>query len=149
MAGADEVHLEQGIEGVHAHPRFESTPIIFVTGVHVSELDRLKGYELGAVDYVYVPVVPEILRSKVAVLVELHCQRLELKRLNDSLTEANSVPTPVVPDASACPLCGPRSRGALSMRPRLPETSQAETRPSLPGAQATSRDGPASRTAMT
>ena len=44
-------------------------------GVHVSELDRLKGYELGAVDYVYVPVVPEILRSKVAVLVELHCQR--------------------------------------------------------------------------
>lgn len=75
---------------VHSHPRFESTPIIFVTGVHVSELDRLKGYELGAVDYVYVPVVPEILRSKVAVLVELHCQRLELKRLNDSLTEANS-----------------------------------------------------------
>jgi signal transduction histidine kinase len=70
---------------IHAHPRFESTPIIFVTGVHVSELDRLKGYELGAVDYVYVPVVPEILRSKVAVLVELHCQRLELKRLNDSL----------------------------------------------------------------
>jgi signal transduction histidine kinase len=75
---------------IHAHPRFESTPIIFVTGVHVSELDRLKGYELGAVDYVYVPVVPAILRSKVAVLVELHCQRLELKRLNDSLTEANS-----------------------------------------------------------
>ena len=74
---------------IHAHPRFESTPIIFVTGVHVSELDRLKGYEVGAVDYVYVPVVPEILRSKVAVLVELHCQRLELKRLNESLTEAN------------------------------------------------------------
>src|SRR5688572_30049960 len=71
-------------------PRFESTPIIFVTGVHVSELDRLKGYEVGAVDYVYVPVVPEILRSKISVLVELHCQRLELKRLNDSLTEANS-----------------------------------------------------------
>ena len=74
---------------IHQHPRFESTPIIFVTGVHVSELDRLKGYEVGAVDYVYVPVVPEILRSKISVLVELHCQRLELKRLNDSLTEAN------------------------------------------------------------
>ncbi len=77
-------------ELIHAHPRFESTPIIFVTGVHVSELDRLKGYELGAVDYVYVPVVPQILRSKIAVLVELHCQRLELKRLNASLIEANS-----------------------------------------------------------
>ena len=74
---------------IHEHPRFESTPIIFVTGVHVSELDRLKGYELGAVDYVYVPVVPEVLRSKVAVLVELHCQRLELQRLNASLSRAN------------------------------------------------------------
>jgi signal transduction histidine kinase len=74
---------------IHQHPRFESMPIIFVTGVHVSELDRLKGYEVGAVDYVYVPVVPEILRSKVAVLVELHRQRQELKRLNESLTEAN------------------------------------------------------------
>ena len=43
---------------IHHHPRYESTPIIFVTGVHVSDLDRLKGYEVGAVDYVYVPVVP-------------------------------------------------------------------------------------------
>src|SRR5687768_234870 len=74
---------------IHQHPRFESMPIIFVTGVHVSELDRLKGYEVGAVDYVYVPVVPEILRSKVSVLVELHRQRQELRRLNESLTEAN------------------------------------------------------------
>jgi signal transduction histidine kinase len=74
---------------IHGHPRFEGTPIIFVTGLHLSELDRLKGYEVGAVDYVYVPVVPEILRSKVAVLVELHCQRLELKRLNTSLQDAN------------------------------------------------------------
>ena len=39
--------------------------------MHITDLDRLKGYELGAVDYVYVPVDPEILRSKVAVLVEL------------------------------------------------------------------------------
>ncbi|MGH8204582.1 MAG: response regulator [Steroidobacteraceae bacterium] len=75
---------------IHEHPRFEGTPIIFVTGVHVNELDRLKGYELGAVDYVYVPVVPEILRSKVAVLVELHCQRIELMRLNQSLSQANA-----------------------------------------------------------
>ena len=75
---------------IHDHPRFEGTPIIFVTGVHVSELDRLKGYGLGAVDYVYVPVVPEILRSKVAVLVELHSQRMELQRLNASLSQANA-----------------------------------------------------------
>jgi signal transduction histidine kinase len=75
---------------IHEHPRFEKTPIIFVTGVHVTELDRLQGYQLGAVDYVSIPVVPEILRSKVAVLVELYCQRRELQRLNQSLEEANT-----------------------------------------------------------
>ncbi len=57
--------------------------------MHVTELDRLKGYKLGAVDYVYIPVVPEILRSKVSVLVELHLQRRELQTLNRSLEEAN------------------------------------------------------------
>lgn len=75
---------------IHEHPRFERTPIIFVTGIHVSELDRLQGYKLGAVDYVSIPVVPEILRSKVAVLVELYCQRRELRQLNRNLEEANA-----------------------------------------------------------
>ena len=75
---------------IHQHPRFEKTPIIFVTAVHVTDLDRLKGYELGAVDYVYVPVVPEILRGKVEVLVELYRQRRELERLNAQLSQANA-----------------------------------------------------------
>jgi len=75
---------------IHEHPRYEKTPIIFITGVHVSELDRLLGYKVGAVDYVAIPVVPEILRSKVAVLVELFCQRRELRQLNRSLAEANA-----------------------------------------------------------
>jgi signal transduction histidine kinase len=74
---------------IHEHPRFERTPIIFVTGVHMSELDRLRGYKLGAVDYVSVPVVPEILRSKVAVLVELYCKRRELVELNRHLADTN------------------------------------------------------------
>lgn len=74
---------------IHEHPRFERTPIIFVTGVHVSKLDRLKGYKLGAVDYVSVPVVPEILRSKVAVLVELYCKRRELVEVNRHLADTN------------------------------------------------------------
>jgi signal transduction histidine kinase len=76
-------------ELIHAHPRFEKTPIIFVTGIHVSELDRLRGYKAGAVDYVAIPVVPEILRSKVAVLVELYCKRHELRQLNRILANAN------------------------------------------------------------
>ncbi len=75
---------------IHQHPRFEKTPIIFVTGVHVSELDRLKGYKVGAVDYVSIPVVPEILRSKVAVLVELYQKRRELQELNRNLASANA-----------------------------------------------------------
>jgi len=75
---------------IHQHPRFEKTPIIFVTGVHVTDLDQMRGYKLGAVDYVYIPVVPEILRSKVAVLVELHNHRRELQHLNQSLAHANA-----------------------------------------------------------
>src|ERR1700747_49461 len=74
---------------IHEHPRFEKTPIIFVTGVHMSELDRLTGYKVGAVDYVSIPVVPEILRSKVAVLVELYQKRRELRELNRVLALSN------------------------------------------------------------
>ncbi|HET9472533.1 MAG TPA: response regulator, partial [Steroidobacteraceae bacterium] len=74
---------------IHDHPRFETTPIIFVTGVHVTEFDRLKGYKAGAIDYVYIPVVPEILRSKVAVLIELDRQRRALQTVNRQLAESN------------------------------------------------------------
>jgi len=74
---------------IHDHPRFETTPIIFVTGVHVTEFDRLKGYKAGAIDYVYIPVVPEILRSKVAVLIELDRQRRALQSVNRQLADSN------------------------------------------------------------
>src|SRR5689334_6845688 len=77
-------------EMIHEHPRYEKIPIIFVTGVHDTDMDRIKGYKLGAVDYVAIPVVPEILRSKVSVLIELHCQRKKLEELNQSLTKDNS-----------------------------------------------------------
>src|SRR6476469_5808534 len=52
---------------IRDHPRFRETAIIFVSGVHLTELDRLRGYSVGAVDYVPVPIVPEILRAKVTV----------------------------------------------------------------------------------
>ncbi|MGH8086395.1 MAG: response regulator [Lysobacter sp.] len=74
---------------IHQHPRFERTPIIFVTAVNVTDMDRLRGYKLGAVDYVMVPVIPEILRSKVVVLAELHRKRLELESANAKLAAAN------------------------------------------------------------
>jgi signal transduction histidine kinase len=75
---------------IHQHPRFEKTPIIFVSAVNVSDLDRLRGYKLGAVDYVMVPIIPEILRSKVMVLAELYRKRSELQALNASLAVANA-----------------------------------------------------------
>lgn len=74
---------------IHQHPRFEKTPIIFVTAVNVSDMDRMRGYKLGAVDYVMVPVIPEILRSKVEVLAELHRKRRELQALNEMLAADN------------------------------------------------------------
>ncbi|MGN6790562.1 MAG: response regulator [Rhodanobacteraceae bacterium] len=75
---------------IHQHPRFEKTPIIFVSAINVSDMDRLRGYKLGAVDYVMVPIIPEILRGKVAVLAELFRKRRELQRLNAELADTNA-----------------------------------------------------------
>lgn len=76
-------------EMIHQHPRFENTPIIFVTAVNVDDMDRLRGYTLGAVDYVTVPVIPDILRGKVMVLCELCRKRRELQQANEQLAAAN------------------------------------------------------------
>ncbi|MDQ3056733.1 MAG: response regulator, partial [Pseudomonadota bacterium] len=74
---------------IHQHPRFEKTPIIFVTAVNVGDMDRMRGYKLGAVDYVSVPVIPEIMRTKVTVLAELFRKRRELQLANEQLSAAN------------------------------------------------------------
>jgi PAS domain S-box-containing protein len=73
---------------IRTHPRIERTPIIFVTADQPNEIDRLRGYEAGAVDFINLPLVPEILRSKVAVLLELHQRRSELQALNEQLAQA-------------------------------------------------------------
>jgi len=70
---------------IRQHPRCQRTPIIFVSAIHLSDIDQVKGYETGAVDYVSVPVIPEILRAKIRVFIELHRKTAELKRLNDEL----------------------------------------------------------------
>ena len=72
-------------EIIREHPRFQKTAIIFVSAVHMSDLDRLKGYESGAVDYVAVPVVPQLLRAKVGVFAELYRKTRESERLNREL----------------------------------------------------------------
>jgi signal transduction histidine kinase len=70
---------------IRQHPRCQRTAIIFVSAVHLSDQDKVKGYQTGAVDYVSVPVVPEILRAKIRVFLELHRKTTELRRLNDEL----------------------------------------------------------------
>lgn len=70
---------------IRQRPRLEHTPIIFLTAYTTSDLDRLKGYELGAVDFVFAPVVPDILRAKASVFVELYRKRLELAHTNEKL----------------------------------------------------------------
>jgi len=72
---------------IRQHPRFQETAIIFVSAVMLNDLDRLRGYECGAVDYVPVPVVPEILRAKVSVFAELYRKTRALERLNAELEQ--------------------------------------------------------------
>jgi signal transduction histidine kinase len=72
---------------IREHPRYQKTAIIFVSAVHLTDLDRLKGYASGAVDYVSVPVVPELLRAKVSVFTELYRKTREFERLNRELEQ--------------------------------------------------------------
>src|SRR6202522_223841 len=70
---------------IRDHPRFQKTAMIFISAIQVSDLDRLRGYEMGAVDYVPVPVVPEVLRAKIKVFAELYRKTRQLERLNAEL----------------------------------------------------------------
>lgn len=72
---------------IRQHPRYQKTAIILISAIHLADVDRVKGYEVGAVDYVPVPVVPEILRAKVSVFIDLYRKTRELERLNVELEE--------------------------------------------------------------
>jgi two-component system, sensor histidine kinase and response regulator len=72
-------------EMIRQRPSSELTPIIFVTALDQAETDMGRGYELGAVDFVFAPIVPAILRAKVSVFVELYKAQHELKRYRDQL----------------------------------------------------------------
>jgi two-component sensor histidine kinase/CheY-like chemotaxis protein len=72
---------------IREHPRFQQTAMIFISAIQVSDLDRLRGYEMGAVDYVPVPVIPEVLRAKIKVFTELYRKTRQLGRLNAELED--------------------------------------------------------------
>ena len=76
-------------ELIRQRPRFEKTPIIFITAYNTSDIDRLKGYRLGAVDYMFLPVIAEVLKAKVSVFVELAQQTAIIKRQAEHLAFHN------------------------------------------------------------
>lgn len=70
---------------IREHPRFQRTAIIFISAIHLTETDYLRGYEMGGVDYVPVPIVPDLLRAKVKVFAELYRKTRQLEELNAEL----------------------------------------------------------------
>src|SRR5919109_2715417 len=86
---------------IREHPRFQKTAIIFISAIHLSDMDRLRGYEMGAVDYVPVPVVPEVLRAKVRIFCELYRKTRQLEKLNAELEQRVAERTAEVEAAAA------------------------------------------------
>lgn len=78
---------------IREHPRFQKTAMIFISAIHLSDMDRVRGYEMGAVDYVPVPVIPEVLRAKVKIFVELYRKTRQLELMNAELEKRVSART--------------------------------------------------------
>lgn len=75
---------------IRQRERSRLTPIIFLTASLADSEERIfKGYKQGAVDYIFKPFAPEILRSKVSIFVELHQKTMELERRSEELKRSN------------------------------------------------------------
>ena len=75
------------VEMIREHHRFKKTAVIFISAVQLNDVDFVKGYQSGAVDYVSVPIIPEILRAKVAIFVDLFRKTRQLEQMNAELEE--------------------------------------------------------------
>lgn len=87
MPGQDGFQLASEIR---QHPRFQNIAIIFISAVHLTDSDRLHGYEYGAVDYISVPIIPELLRAKVKVFAELYRKSRQLEILNRDMGDLSN-----------------------------------------------------------
>ena len=74
-------------EAIHQRARSADIPIIFVTAFLADEIDRLKAYQRGAADFLFTPVIPQILHAKVSVFVALAMKNEELKRQTQALSQ--------------------------------------------------------------
>jgi diguanylate cyclase (GGDEF)-like protein/PAS domain S-box-containing protein len=75
---------------IRVHPRSTRTPIIFVTAHASDDIETVSAYTLGAVDFLFTPLVPDVLRAKVAVFVDLFEQSERLRYSLDSITTLNA-----------------------------------------------------------
>ena len=99
---------------IREHPRFQRTAIIFISAIHLTDVDRLRAFEMGAVDYVPVPVIPEVLRAKVKIFVELYRRTRELEQLNREL-ERRVVERTAELEASTAGLVQSEQRRSLAL----------------------------------
>lgn len=74
-------------EAIHQRARSADIPIIFVTAFLADEIDRLKAYQRGAADFLFTPVIPQILHAKVSVFVALANKNEQLRRQADKLSQ--------------------------------------------------------------
>ncbi len=89
-----DVHMP-GIDGfeaarrIRAMPCCAATPIVFISAVYTSDNDRYKGYGEGAVDYLLAPVVPDVLRAKARVFIEIQRRRHEAEEFAHLMERQN------------------------------------------------------------
>src|SRR4029079_1252373 len=99
---------------IRNHPRFEKTALIFISAILLTDVDRLRGYEMGAVDYVPVPVIPEVLRAKVRVFAELYRKTRQPQLLNSELEKRVAARTAEL-EASTARLVSSERRRSLAL----------------------------------
>ncbi|HEX5168869.1 MAG TPA: response regulator, partial [Cyclobacteriaceae bacterium] len=75
---------------IYQRDRLKHIPIIFITANNFGDENVFKGYQTGAVDYIYKPINQDILRAKVSVFVDLYEKTLKLQEQERSLTAANA-----------------------------------------------------------
>jgi PAS domain S-box-containing protein len=99
---------------IREHPRFQKTAVIFISAIHLSDMDRLRGYEMGAVDYIPVPIIPDVLRAKVRVFAELYRKTRQLEQLNAELEQRVAARTAEL-EASNARLLQSEERRSMAM----------------------------------
>ena len=72
---------------IHEHPRFQNLAIIFITGVYLTDDNQLTGYKHGAVDYISVPIIPDLLRAKVKVFAEMYRKTRQLEHMRRQMAQ--------------------------------------------------------------